>query len=224
MAVMCFWCCLMQLCWETYAAVLRVPYSWRRSFFNTFAILSTYYVHQLYKSGEYTDLLLKEHAVTGKERCEDRSWCYCGTGWGIIEAWLQESQGRKSTATPASCYEAGAACLGLLPLWSGLVWGKSYVPGSNPGRWLSWWTSTTGCALLVGNENVLPPSIKLVGQQGKKEATVCYYKDSLGEASWLLPEGDLAFGEFPFFCVSSLSPPNILLLSGMEHCDPLQQG
>ena len=40
---------------------------------------------------------------------------------GGIEAWLQESQGRKSTATPASCYEAGAACLGLLPLWSGLV-------------------------------------------------------------------------------------------------------
>lgn len=45
-------------------------------------------------------------------------------------------------------------------------------------------TSTTTCVLLVANNNgLLPQSIKLIGQQEKKEDTVCHYKDHLAKAS-----------------------------------------
>lgn len=68
---------LAQLCWG-------VPYSRRLSFCNTFSkrILNTYYVHQLYKSMEYTDLLLKGHTVSKEDRHEDIIML-CGEGWGI---------------------------------------------------------------------------------------------------------------------------------------------
>lgn len=54
-------------------AMPRVPYSWRLSFCNKFTkhLLSTYHVHQLYKSIEYTDLL-KGRTISGEDRHEDR--------------------------------------------------------------------------------------------------------------------------------------------------------
>lgn len=55
-------------------AMPRVPYSWRLSFCNTFTkyLLNTYHVHQLYKSIECTDLLLKGCTISGEDRHEDR--------------------------------------------------------------------------------------------------------------------------------------------------------
>lgn len=55
-------------------AMPRVPYSWRLSFCNTFIKhrLSTYHVHQLFKSIECTDLLLKGRTISGEDRREDR--------------------------------------------------------------------------------------------------------------------------------------------------------
>lgn len=55
-------------------AMPRVPYSWRLSFCNTFIkhLLSTYHVHQLFKSIACTDLLLKGRTISGEDRHEDR--------------------------------------------------------------------------------------------------------------------------------------------------------
>lgn len=92
------------------AAVLGVPYRDRLSVIH-FPIM--HYVHQLYESVEYTDLLLKGHSQWGKTGMR-QIMMLCGTGWGIDNTGMPAGLQKHWVLT--SCQEAGTVCLAQIPL------------------------------------------------------------------------------------------------------------
>lgn len=97
----------------------------------------------------------------------------------------------------------------VLPVWIGFLSGPGFVAGKSLGTRRKFTKVVIKAklpqlnVLLVANKNsLLPHSIKLIEQQGKKEATVCHYKDSSNRSQLISPRMKSGLCLVSFLCMA----------------------